>query len=223
MRLLILLGAPGSGKGAGKLLAEFMGLSHISTGDILRDEVRQGTQLGKRASQYMAAGELVPDALILDMIKTKLVLDSMTRGFIFDGFPRTVSQAEGLDRLVGEVGARIDRVIDLVVDDELVIQRLTARSSCSVCGAIYNNIWNPPRRAGFCDKDGSALARRNDDSESVIRNRLTVYYQQSRPLEEYYAGKALLTKIDGYGMTGQVLARILISLAASATNDRTQV
>ncbi len=224
MRLLILLGAPGSGKGTqAKLLAEYLGLVHLSTGDILRDEMRRGTQLGSQANQYMTAGELVPDVLILDMIKAKLILDSMTRGFIFDGFPRTVAQAKGLDRLADEVGARIDRVINLAIDDEVVVERLIARSGCSVCGAIYNDVWNPPRRAGFCDKDDSALIRRSDDSESVVRNRLNIYRQQAKPLEEYYSHRALLVRVDGYGMTGQVLARILISLEASGTNDRTQV
>jgi adenylate kinase len=219
-----MLGAPGSGKGTqAKLLAEYLDLAHLSTGDILRDEVRRETKLGNQANQFMAAGELVPDGLILDMIKAKLVLDSMTKGFIFDGFPRTTAQAKGLDRLADEVGARVDRAIDLVVDDDVVVERLTARSGCSVCGAIYNDVWNPPRHVGFCDKDGSALIRRGDDSESVVRNRLNVYHQQARPLEEYYSQKALLIKVDGYGMTGQVLARILMSLEASGTNDRTQV
>ncbi len=224
MKLLILLGAPGSGKGTqAKLLAERLGLAHLSTGDILREEIRRGTQLGNQASQYMNAGELAPDVLILDMIKTKLVFDSMNRGFIFDGFPRTATQAEGLGRLADEVGAGIDRVISLAVDDEVIVGRLSARSSCGVCGAIYNDASNPPRRAGFCDADNAALIRRSDDSESVVRNRLTVYRQQTKPLEEYYSRKGLLLKVDGQGTTDQVLTRILTSLAVSGTNDRTQV
>ena len=224
MRLLILLGAPGSGKGTqAKLLAERLGLVHLSTGDILREEVRRGTQLGNQANQYMNSGELVPDGLILDMIKTKLVSDSMNRGFIFDGFPRTVTQAEGLGWLADEVGAGIDRVINLAVDDEVIVGRLTARSTCGVCGAIYNDVSNPPRRAGFCDKDDAALIRRSDDSEAVVRTRLTVYHQQTKPLEEYYSSRGLLLKVESHGATDQVLARILTSLAASGTNDRTEV
>jgi adenylate kinase len=222
--LLILLGAPGSGKGTqAKLLAERLGLVHLSTGDILREEVRRGTQLGSQANQFMNAGELVPDVLILDMIKTKLVSESMNRGFIFDGFPRTVTQAEGLGRLANEIGAGIDRVVNLDVDDELIVGRLSDRSSCDVCGAIYNDVSNPPRRAGFCDKDDAALVRRVDDSEAVVRNRLTVYHQQTKPLEEYYSRAGLLLKVDGQGTTDQVLTRILSSLAASGTNDRTQI
>jgi adenylate kinase len=224
VRLLILLGAPGSGKGTqAKSLAERLGLVHLSTGDILREEVRRETQFGNQANQYMNAGELVPDVLILDMIKTKLVSDSMNRGFIFDGFPRTLEQAEGLDRLAHEVGVGIDRVVNLAVDDEVIVGRLSARSSCGVCGAIYNDVSHPPRRAGFCDKDDAALIRRSDDSEVVVRNRLTVYHQQTKPLEEYYSRKGLLLKVDGHGATDQVLARILTSLAASGTNDRTEV
>ena len=224
MRLLILLGAPGSGKGTqAKLLADYLGLAHLSTGDILREEVRRGTQLGNQASQFMNAGDLVPDDLILDMIKTKLVFDGMNKGCIFDGFPRTVEQAKLLDRLADEVGAEIERVIDLVVDDEIIVERLTARSVCSVCGAIYNDVWNPPRRAGFCDTDDAVLVRRSDDSEAVVRNRLKIYHLQAKPLAEYYNRKSLLFEVDGYGMTGQVLARILISLEAPGTNDRNQV
>jgi adenylate kinase len=224
VRLLIILGAPGSGKGTqAKLLAEYLDLVHLSTGDILRDEVRRETELGNQANQFMVAGDLVPDGLILDMIKAKLILESMTKGFIFDGFPRTVAQAKGLDRLADEVGAKVNCAIDLVVNDDLVVERLTARSGCSVCGAIYNDVWNPPRHAGFCDKDGSALIRRGDDSESVVRNRLKIYHQQAKPLEDFYSQRALLIKVDGYGMTGQVLSRILTSLEASGTNDRTQV
>lgn len=224
MRLLILLGAPGSGKGTqAKLLAESLGLVHLSTGDILREEVRRGTPLGNQAKQYMNSGELVPDVLILDMIKKRLVADGMDRGFIFDGFPRTVTQAEGLSSLAEEVGVEIDRVIDLAVDDKVIIDRVTARSTCAVCGAIYNDVSNPPRRAGFCDKDGAVLVRRIDDSEAVVRNRLAVYYQQTKPLEEYYSRKGLFFKINGYGATDQVLTRILTSLAASGTNDRAQV
>jgi adenylate kinase len=157
------------------------------------------------------------------MIKTKLVFDSMNRGFIFDGFPRTVTQAEGLGWLADEVGARVDRVINLAVDDEIIVGRLSARSGCGVCGAIYNDVSNPPRRAGFCDKDDAALIRRSDDSESVVRNRLTVYHQQTKPLEEYYSRRGLLLKVDGHGTTDQVLTRILTSLEASGTDDRTQV
>jgi len=224
VRLLILLGAPGSGKGTqAKLLAERLGLVHLSTGDFLREEVRRGTQLGNQANQYMNTGELVPDVLILDMIKTRLVSDGMNRGFIFDGFPRTVAQAEGLGRLVDEVGAGIDRVINLAVDDEVIVGRLTARSTCGVCGAIYNDVSNSPRRAGFCDKDDAALVRRSDDSEAVVRNRLNVYHQLTKPLEEYYSRKGLFLKVDGHGTTDQVLTRVLTSLAASGTNDRAQV
>jgi adenylate kinase len=224
VRLLILLGAPGSGKGTqAKLLAARLGLVHLSTGDILREEVRRETQLGNQAKQYMNTGELVPDVLILNMIKTKLVSEGMNRGFILDGFPRTVVQAEELGRLAVEVGSRIDRVVNLAVDDKVIVGRLTARSTCGLCGAIYNDVSNPPRRAGFCDKDNAALTYRSDDSEAVVRTRLAVYHEQTKPLEEYYNSRGLLLEVEGNGTTDQVLARILTSLAASGTNDRTEV
>ncbi len=224
MKRLILLGAPGSGKGTqAKLLAERLGLVHLSTGDILRDEVRRGTALGTKAKEFMDAGKLVPDSLILDTIKEKLGTDGMRAGFIFDGFPRTLPQAEGLNQLMAAVGFPIDRVVNLAVDNEAIIRRLTARSSCGVCGTIYNDISNPPKRAGFCDRDDSPLIRRSDDSEAVVRNRLTVYHQQTRPLEEYYSRMGLLLQIDGDGAADQVLTRILESLGSFETNDRAKV
>jgi adenylate kinase len=224
VRRLILLGAPGSGKGTqAKLLAERLGVAHLSTGDILREEVRQGTPLGAQAKQFMDSGKLVPDSLILDMIKAKLASAGMTEGFIFDGFPRTLAQAEGLEKLAAEIGGGIDAVVNLAVDNDAIAKRLTARSTCGVCGTIYNDITNPPKRAGFCDRDGSELIKRSDDSETVVRNRLAVYHQQTKPLEEYYSRKGLLRSVDGNGAVDQVLTRILNSLGSLETNDRVEV
>lgn len=213
---LILLGAPGSGKGTqAKVLAEQLGIVHLSTGDMLRDEVKAGSEIGGRAKQFMNDGKLVPDTLILEIIFGKLNSKSLEKGFILDGFPRTLAQAEGLDNLVEKLNMPIDSVINLDVDNEAIVARLSARSSCSVCGAIYNDITKPPQRVGKCDLDDGLLQRRPDDEKTVIRQRLAVYQQQTKPLEEYYRNRGLLIEIDGEGSVGEISAKILASPALS--------
>lgn len=213
---IVLLGSPGSGKGTqARVLAQHLQLEHLSTGDILRDEVKLGTELGCKAKQCMEDGRLAPDSLILDMIRGKLISLGAERGFILDGFPRTLAQAEGLDHLVEELSVQIDAVINLSVDSKATARRLSLRSSCSICGAIYNDITNPPQRVGLCDLDNGPLLRRPDDEETVIRQRLSVYQQQTKPLEEYYRSRGLLIQINGDGSVEDVAARVLQSLAPS--------
>lgn len=214
-RIIILLGAPGSGKGTqAKMLARRLEMVHLSTGDILREEVRQGTPLGTQAKQFMEAGKLVPDDLILDMIRSTLKSTDAKNGFILDGFPRTLEQAEGLARLFSETGIGISSVVNLDVDDEMIVRRLSGRSSCPTCGAIYNDESNPPKRASRCDNDGTTLVRRSDDAENVVRDRLKVYHRQTKPLEEFYSRHGLLRQVDSTGAVDEVFAGILASIGA---------
>ena len=210
MKHLILLGAPGSGKGTqAKILAERLEVAHLSTGDILRDEVRRGTELGNKAREYMDAGKLVSDALILEMIEVRLSCASVECGFILDGFPRTLPQAEGFDKLAERLGVQIDAVVNLEVDPEAIVKRLSARSTCSTCGTIYNDITKPPQRPGLCDLDNGLLHRRPDDSEMVVRHRLSVYFQQTKPLEEYYRSRGLIINVQGDNPVETVTADII--------------
>jgi len=205
---LVFLGPPGSGKGTqAKILAEKLNLKHISTGDVLRDAVKQGTELGKKAKQYMDAGDLVPDGVILGMIKE--LLQKNKDGFIFDGFPRTAAQAEGLDKLMGELGIGIDAAINLDVDDKEVLKRLTGRFFCSKCGADFNVNTRPPKVEGICDICGGALKQRDDDKTEVITNRLKVYREKTKPVEDYYRSHDLLKNVDGTQDFGQVTGSIL--------------
>ncbi len=203
---LILLGAPGAGKGTqGALLAQELGLLRLSTGDLLREAVRQGTSLGVEARRYMDAGELVPDAVILGLVRQ--VLEEGGEGHIFDGFPRTLPQAEALDRLLGEMGSRLDAVLLIEVDDETLVKRLSGRRTCSDCGSVYNIYFEPPAREGVCDRCSGALQERADDAPDTVRRRLVVYREQTRPLIEYYdRSETPLKVIDGDRPVGEVYA-----------------
>ncbi|MEE9555336.1 MAG: adenylate kinase [candidate division Zixibacteria bacterium] len=193
---MIFLGAPGSGKGTqAKKLCEKLDLAHISTGDILRKAIKDETELGKNAKRYVDGGELVPDDIILKMIKEELT--GSDSGFIFDGFPRTFAQAEGLEKLLGEMGMNIDRVINLLVDDQVIIARLVARRLCKSCGFEYNSKTRPPKQEGLCDHCGGELFQRSDDNAEVINNRLNVYREKTKPIEEFYRARGLLLDVDG--------------------------
>lgn len=174
-----------------------LGVPHISTGDILRQAVKEGTPLGLKAKSYMDSGALVPDGLMLDLIRERLGQNDASKGFLLDGFPRTVAQAEGLERLLSELGVKIDAVISLDVDHEELVRRLTSRRMCPKCGAIYNLISQPPRTEGICDACGSALEQRADDRRSTVENRLAVYREQTAPVMEYYRSRGLLKPVDG--------------------------
>ena len=193
---LILLGPPGAGKGtqAAKMIDEY-GIPQISTGDILRGEVKSGTELGKKAKGFMDAGDLVPDDLILAMVKGRVARDDCDKGFILDGFPRTIPQAEGLDPIFIEIGKKLDAVISIEVDDEELVKRLTARWM-SKSGKIYNMIFDPPPQELI---DSGEVYQRDDDKEATVRNRLKVYKDKTEPLIDYYKSKNLLIGIPGTG------------------------
>lgn len=183
---LVLFGPPGAGKGTqGTLLAEQRGMRRLSTGDLLRDAVREGTPLGRKAQEYMNAGELVPDDVILGLIRDMLQ-GSTEAGAIFDGFPRTLPQAEALDKLLADLGQPLDAVVALNVDDEALVKRLSGRRSCPKCGAVYNVYSERPKTEDVCDRCGTALVHRTDDLESTVRRRLQVYQEQTAPLIAYY-------------------------------------
>lgn len=202
---IVLLGPPGAGKGTqAKLLASKKGLVHLSTGDILRDEVSKDTKLGKAAKGYMDKGDLVPDTLIIDMIKERLNPDA---GFIFDGFPRTVPQAKALEKV-----ASVDVVINIALSRQEVITRLSSRRVCRKCGKIYNLVYDPPKVDGLCDNCGGELFQRDDDKREVIENRYDVYMKETAPLIDFYTERGLLIELDGSSSTEQVFEQVLAAL-----------
>ncbi|HEX9911800.1 MAG TPA: adenylate kinase [candidate division Zixibacteria bacterium] len=206
----IFLGAPGAGKGTqAELLSLKLNIPHISTGDILRDEVKKGTLLGEKVMVFMSKGELVPDGLILEVVKKRLEEQDCEKGFILDGFPRTQVQAESLDRLLNGISKKIDGVIKIRVSDETIIKRLSARLVCELCGADYNLETRPPKEAGRCDLCGGELEQRVDDNREVILKRLEVYVRLTQPLESYYQGQGKLIEIDGEKDKKLVLEEIL--------------
>jgi adenylate kinase len=207
---LIFLGPPGSGKGtqAAKLI-EKVQVAHISTGDILRENVKLGTALGLKAKEYMDAGKLVPDDLIIEMMRQRLQKDDCSRGFILDGFPRTVAQAEALEKMLNELDMKLDAVILFKVSDEVVVERLSGRRGCRQCGAIYHIRFNPSLKGDSCQICGGELYQRDDDREEVIRKRLDVYHSQTAPLVGYYGKKGLLLEVDAGRSSDEVLKTIL--------------
>ncbi len=199
---IVLLGPPGAGKGTqAKLLAEKYNLDHVSTGDILRQHLQNDTPLGRKAKSYIEQGELVPDDLLVDMIRERL--SQSKNGFILDGYPRNLSQASDLEKILNELDMKLDAVVSLSVPDEILVERLGGRRMCK-CGASYHILFNPPRREGICDACGGELYQREDDTEKAIRNRLEVYKQKTQPLIEYYTRKNLLKTIDGSGSIEEI-------------------
>lgn len=186
---IILLGAPGAGKGTiAKMLVEQYGIVQISTGDILRQAVKEGTEIGKKAAEYMNTGKLVPDTIIMEIIEQRIVKPDCAKGIIFDGFPRTIAQAQALGKLLAENNMTIDAIINLQVPEDVVLKRLTSRRTCSNpnCQAIYNIYTMPPKKEGICDKCGSKLVQRDDETQEAIKVRLTTYYEKTQPLIDYY-------------------------------------
>jgi adenylate kinase len=204
---LILLGPPGAGKGTQAVrIAEAYGIPHISTGDILRANVRAGTELGVEAKGYMDAGDLVPDELVMRMVGDRLREPDAAGGFLFDGFPRTVPQAEALQQLLVEHEAPLDAVLRLSVPRGAVIARLTGRRTCSQCGRIFHLLFDPPAEEGRCDDCGGELIQRDDDTEEVAHNRLDVYAAQTEPLEHFYWERGLLRDVEATGTPDEVFA-----------------
>lgn len=197
---VVLLGPPGAGKGtqAGRLAVRWS-VPQVSTGDMLRDAVAKGTRLGLEARRYMDAGELVPDSVIIGLVRERLAQPDGRKGFVLDGFPRTVAQAEALDQLLEAEGTPLDRVVLVQLADEELTARLTGRRVCRSCGRNYHLTFSPPRVADRCDHCGGALAQRADDEEATVRRRLAVYARDTRPLIDYYRERGLLTTISGAG------------------------
>ena len=195
---LVLLGIPGSGKGSqAQFLSERLKIPWISTGVILREEVKRNSDLGKMVDTYLRAGGLVPDHIIMQVIKNKIETPECEKGFILDGFPRTLSQAKGLDKLLMNLGHKLDRVIKLDVSEKTVIQRLSGRLICSVCGADYNIDSKPPQVEGKCDLCGGKLCSRPDDQKNAISNRIKIYKEKTKPIEKYYEKKGILQVFNG--------------------------
>lgn len=192
--ILVFLGPPGAGKGTqAKLLSQRMGFLHLSTGDLLREAVKNQTPLGKKAKEYMDRGELVPDELIVQLIEETMPKDG---NVILDGFPRTVNQALALEEMLKDKGEKISKVLFFDVPDEVIIDRLSGRRVCSKCGAVYHVKYNPPKVEGVCDLCGGTLVQRDDDKEEVVRRRLEVYRKQTQPLIEFYQEKGIIYKLD---------------------------
>jgi adenylate kinase len=206
---LILLGAPGAGKGTqGKSLSEKYGIPQISTGDILRSNVRNRTPLGQKAREYMDKGLLVPDDIVVEMVSGRIRLEDCVKGFILDGFPRNLTQAEVLEKTLSGLGKEIDHVIGIEVDRKELIRRLSGRRVCRKCGASYHVIFNPPVNMGMCDSCGSEIYQRDDDKEETIEARLKVYEKETFPLVEYYTRKGLYVAIDGIGSVDEITKSI---------------
>ena len=212
---LILLGPPGAGKGTqAKMLTDRFGIPQISTGDILRSAVKEGTPMGVKAKAYMDAGGLVPDEVVVGIVRERLQRGDCAGGFILDGFPRTVAQADALKETLQQLGKNLDAVISLEVDVEALVERLTGRRTCKTCGRGYHVKFDPPTVAGTCDTCGGALIQRDDDQEETIRKRLEVYHQQTAPLVAYYRTDGLLTSVDGMREIDTVQQQILSALSA---------
>jgi adenylate kinase len=213
---LILLGPPGAGKGTQAVrLAERYDVPHLATGDLLRFAVEWQTDIGLQAKKYMEAGELVPDEIVLELLRTRLSRGDAADGFVLDGFPRNVAQADALDVILEETGHKLDAVVSLEVADELIVERLSSRWSCPTCGRTFNRA---PDQGGTCPIEGMKLFQRSDDRPEVIRKRLDVFHGQTQPLIAYYENRGMLVHVDGVGTLEEVEERIAKALEAARTS-----
>ena len=195
---IIMLGAPGAGKGTqAKMIADKYGVPHVSTGDIFRANIKNGTELGMEAKKYMDQGLLVPDELTVKILLDRVSQPDCKNGYVLDGFPRTIPQAEVLDKALAELGESIDYAIDVDVPDENIVKRMSGRRACVSCGATYHVVHVPPKKEGICDRCGSELILRDDDKPETVKNRLGVYHKQTQPLIDFYTKKGVLKTVDG--------------------------
>ena len=212
---IIMLGAPGAGKGTqAKQIAAKYSIPHISTGDIFRANIKNGTDLGKKAKEYMDQGLLVPDELTCDLVMDRIAQDDAKNGFVLDGFPRTIPQAEALDAALTMIGQAMDYAIDVDVPDENIINRMSGRRACLNCGATYHIVSIPPKKEGICDTCGNELVLREDDKPETVKKRLDVYHDQTQPLIDYYNGKGILKSVDGTQPMEKVFEDITAILGA---------
>ena len=195
---IIMLGAPGAGKGTqAKKIAEKYAIPHISTGDIFRANIKNGTELGQKAKGYMDQGLLVPDELVVDLVADRVKQDDCKNGYVLDGFPRTIPQAEALDHALAEMGEKMDYAINVEVPDENIIDRMSGRRACVACGGTYHIKYNPTKKEGICDACGGELILRDDDKPETVKQRLEVYHTQTQPLIDYYTKEGILKEVDG--------------------------
>ena len=212
---IIMLGAPGAGKGTqAKKIAAKYGIPHISTGDIFRANIKNGTELGKKAKTYMDQGLLVPDELVCDLVVDRVQQDDCKKGYILDGFPRTIPQAESLDAALSRLGEAVDYAINVEVPDENIVKRMGGRRACVGCGATYHLVYEAPKKEGICDNCGAELILRDDDKPETVQKRLGVYHEQTQPLIDYYTKKGILKEVDGTMDMGDVFKAIVEILGA---------
>ena len=207
---VIMLGAPGAGKGTQAVrVAEAFSIPHISTGDIFRANIKGGTELGKKAKAYMDAGQLVPDELVCDLVADRIQQEDCVNGFVLDGFPRTIPQAEALDAALSKLGQAMDFAVNIDVPNEAIITRMSGRRACLSCGATYHIVYKAPKVADVCDTCGNGLVIREDDKPETVKNRLTVYHDQTQPLIDYYTNAGILVTVDGTKNMDEVFADIM--------------
>ncbi len=207
---IIMLGAPGAGKGTqAEMIADKYGVPHVSTGDIFRANIKEGTELGKEAKSYMDQGLLVPDELTVKILLDRVAKEDCMNGYVLDGFPRTIPQAEVLEKALAELGDNIDYAIDVDVPDENIVNRMSGRRACTECGATYHIVHIPPKTEGVCDKCGKELVLRDDDKPETVGRRLSVYHEQTQPLIDFYSKKGILKTIDGTADMRDVFAAII--------------
>ena len=212
---IVMLGAPGAGKGTqAKMIAAKYQIPHISTGDIFRANIKNGPELGKKAKSYMDQGLLVPDELTVDLVIDRLAQDDCKNGYILDGFPRTIPQAEALDTALAKLGEKMDYAIDVDVPDENIVSRMSGRRACTGCGATYHIVYNPSKKGECCEVCGEKLILRDDDKPETVQKRLNVYHEQTQPLIDYYTKQSILRTVDGTQDMNDVFAEIVKILGA---------
>ena len=212
---IVMLGAPGAGKGTqAKMISEKYNVPHISTGDIFRENIKENTPLGQKAKEYMDKGLLVPDELVVDLVVDRVQQDDCKNGYVLDGFPRTIPQAEALDKALAEFGDKIDYAIDVNVPDENIVKRMGGRRACVGCGATYHLVYAPTKTEGICDVCGKELILRDDDKPETVQKRLNVYHEQTQPLIDYYTKAGILKTVDGTVDINDVFAAIVEILGA---------